>query len=76
MTVDLTRTRVHPNIQLQSLMEQVQRDWNALDDKREIEIMNRYARIMRTCTIAFIRKTKRCVYRARMHTEKRELSCR
>ncbi|XP_014482173.1 PREDICTED: uncharacterized protein LOC106748296 [Dinoponera quadriceps] len=39
---------------IQLLMELVRKDWNALDDKREIEIKDKHARIMHTCTIAFI----------------------
>lgn len=43
-------------------MEQVRKDWNALNDKRELEIMDKYARMMHTCTVSFIRKTERCLY--------------
>lgn len=43
-------------------MEHVRKDWNALDDIKEIEILEKYARMMYTCTIVFICKTKRDVY--------------
>lgn len=43
-------------------MELVRKDWNELDDKREIEILDKYARMMHTYTIVFIRKRQeRCL---------------
>ncbi|XP_019699713.1 uncharacterized protein LOC105189209 [Harpegnathos saltator] len=48
-------------ITIELMMKQIQRDWDTLNDKREIEILNKYARIMYTCTIALILVTCVCV---------------
>jgi len=37
-------------------MDEIQNDWNALDDKKEIEILKKYAYIMNVFTIIISRK--------------------
>jgi len=34
-------------------------DWDALDDKKEIEIIEKYACFMKKCTISFMGKEKK-----------------
>jgi len=40
-------------------MDEIQNDWNALDDKKEIEILEKYAYIMNVFTIINTRKEEK-----------------
>lgn len=40
-------------------MDKIQNDWNALDDKKEIEIIEKYAYFMNVFTVSVTRKRRK-----------------